>query len=513
MVLFILCGCSDHNSSRPAQAVLLDEAKILAEIEETVTQTLAHIRTDYEIEVVLVTKKSIPEDETLKNISARLFHELDVGRNYGGRGMLLLFDDEDKRVRLEVGSALEGIFTDLLVGHIENEQLKAYYLSDQLEIGLIAVLEEIEARSRLVAEDLASVEIITIRDNAFLSAGGGADVDLSAYESAKVFQTSGHYPAGETVDEAWQTLLQSWRDKNRNPDIGVYTWATRLIYRQFTNLPNQRFEEDVRTWGKKDYEVISNGTYGVIFFGARKGWENAPFLFCRTREGWQFDMVHQRKIVRMGRTPYWGIERGEHPYIELLGDCPYWMGQDMPLKQTDIYRVADDRTTVERIVYLEQLQSRGQRNFATLLELGSLYTLTSYGQQRITLLQEAQALSPDDPGVIWKLAIAHVDAHYQYERARDLIEAYLEMLPTDTDGHLFYGYLHFMLEDYSEAIRSFKRALELDPQNLYGRCKLARSYHARGQGKDLQMAETLLADLKRSFPHHLRVQWLSNNLR
>ena len=58
-----------------------------------------------------------------------------------------------------------------------------------------------------------------------------------------------------------------------------------------------------------------------------------------------------------------------------------------------------------------------------------------------------------------------------------------------------------------------EKTLDLDPQNLYGRCKLARSYHARGHGKDLQMAETLLADLERSSPHHLLVQWLRHKLR
>ncbi len=120
-------------------------------------------------------------------------------------------------------------------------------------------------------------------------------------------------------------------------NIKTYTPVTRLIYRAFTNLPDRRFEEDVRSWGSKSYKIISNDAFAVVFFGNKKGWENAPFLFCRTEEGWQFDMVHQRKIVRMGRSPHWGIERGEHPYIHLLSQCPYWMGQDIPRRGPDVY--------------------------------------------------------------------------------------------------------------------------------------------------------------------------------
>lgn len=309
IVIFLVItqvGCSgDRDYARP-EALLFDQAEILGEIEESVERTLYHLRNDYGVEVVLATVNSTGGSETLREMTARLFTDWDVGRNYQGQGLLLLLDDDEKEARIEVGLALEGIFTDLFTGYIENKQLKPYYLSGQLEIGLIAILEEIEARANLMALGNASSESINGRDLKFLSAGGGADVDLKEYVIDTVISKSGNYPAGETPEQAWQILLQSWRDKNRDPDVGIYTPATRLIYRSYTNQPAQRFEDDVRTWGDKPYEIINDDNYAVIFFGNIKGWENAPFLFCRTREGWQFDMVHQRKIVRMGRAPRWG---------------------------------------------------------------------------------------------------------------------------------------------------------------------------------------------------------------
>jgi len=459
---------------------------------------------------VLATVKSTGGPETLREMAARFFMEWDVGRNHEGRGLLLLLDDDEKEVRIEVGLALEGIFTDLFTGYIENKQLKSYYLSGQLEIGLLAILEEIEARANLMALSNASSESISSRDLKFLSAGAGADVDLKDYAEDTVISNSGNYPAGETPEQAWQILLQSWRDKNRDPDVGIYTPVTRLIYRSYTSQPARRFEDDVRTWGDKPYEIIKDDDYAVIFFGNIKGWENAPFLFCRTSEGWQFDMVHQRKIVRMGRAPRWGIERSEHPYIRLLSRCPFWMGQDMPLRGDEIYNVHTDDDTVQAILRLEEQLGQNGDDFATLVELGKLYTRTSMSQKRITLLTNANRLAPDHPDVIKALAIAHVDAHYQYSSALQLMEKYVGLLPEDATGYFFLGYLQLMENRPGDAVDSFEKGLTLEPADIYGICKLARAYHARGKKGDRDRVRGILNELEKTHSGHIRVSWLKH---
>lgn len=492
--------------------LLIDEAHILSDIEESTEKYLSHIREAYGIEVVLATLSSTGGSETLKEATAKLFTEWDIGRSYGGRGLLLMLAEQDKEVRIEVGAALEHVYTDLFTGYIETKQLKSYYLSGQLEIGLLAVLEEIEARAQLVSLDQADAAVISGRDQKFLSGGGGADVDLGEFRAEASAEVSRSYPAGETPDEAWQTLIRSWREKNRAPDIGVYTPVTRLIYRDFVNQPERRFEEDVRTWGAKPYEIIDNGNYAVVFFGNKKGWENAPFLFCRTEEGWQFDMVHQRKLVRMGRAPAWGIERGEHPYIRLMSRCPYWMGQDIPRAEVDTYRVADDKETAKRIVQLEEQLQVNSDDFDTLYELGRLYTITSMGQKRLDLLNRARSLRPDHPDVLKHLAIAHVDAHYQYETALPLIQSYVYLRPEDPFGHFFLGYLQLMIDLPEQAITVLKQGLLLAPEDMYGLSKLARAYLARGTGDDYAKATEILTKLRAIAPDHVRVGWLQKDL-
>jgi len=505
----LLCSCigSDERSGR----LIVDDAGVLADISESLLVHLDKTRDDYDIEVVLATIDAPEGAETLREMTARLFTQWNVGREYGGRGLLLLLDNQNRAVRIEVGSALEHVYTDLFTGHIETKQLPAYYAGGQLEIGLAALVEEIELRAQLMSGDEADAAAIGRLDQKFLSGGGGADIALPE-RKAEAIVAGRTYPAGDTPDEAWQTLIQSWRDKNRNPDIGVYTPVTRLIYRAFTNLPDRRFDEDVRTYANKPYEIISDGRFAVVFFGKKKGWDNAPFLFCRGYDGWQFDMVHQRKIIRMGRAPAWGFERGEHPYVKLLSRCPYWMGQDMPIPAGEVYDVGRDAETTAMILDYERRLEEDGENFDILLNLGKLYTRTSMGQKRFKILKQADALRPDQPDVLKYLAISHVDAHYQYQRALELMNRYVRVKPDDPFGRFFSGYLQLMLDRPGQAVSSFEAGLAQDPDNLYGLCKLARAHMALGDEHHIDQARMILERVEKAAPDHIRGRWLRQAL-
>ena len=54
---------------------------------------------------------------------------------------------------------------------------------------------------------------------------------------------------------------------NRDPNPGVYTEVTRLAYRDFKNLPDSRYEEDVITYKNKAYEVDSEDFATVMQLG------------------------------------------------------------------------------------------------------------------------------------------------------------------------------------------------------------------------------------------------------
>jgi tetratricopeptide (TPR) repeat protein len=465
--------------SRPSgeNKYIFDYAHILDDINSSTARHLALIKKDYAIEALIVTLPSLPPSHTIESLAAEIFSNWQIGNTTGGRGLLLLLANQEKLIKIEVAYELEDVFTDIFSGYIEDKQLKSYFLSDQVDIGLVALMEEIEQRSRIKHQEDFTVAQIDQLDTELLSGGAGARRQLTDYREEEFSAVGQYYPAGHTPDEAWQTLIRSWENKVRDPDLGVYTEVTRLAYRDFKNLPDSRYKEDVATYKNKPYEVIRNDTYAVIFFGKKKGWDNAPFLFCRTAAGWQFDIVHQRKYVRMGRNPRWGIERADYPYVDLLSKCPYWMNQDIPREGDDIYRIEDDERLADEIKGLEKAYERHSEDFATVMQLGKLYAITSLSpQKRMSFLKKAKQLNPDSPEPYKYLGIVHLDAFYQFESALKEMEEYVRRRPEDIFGRNYLGYLYYHEKRYKPAIKELNTAVQLRDDNGYAYAKLSRTY-------------------------------------
>ena len=252
----------DYITQKPVgnNVYLYDNADILGDIKESTDRYLEIIKKDYAIEAVIVTLPALPRTHTIESLAAELFSNWQIGKNAGGRGILLLLADKERLIKIEVSYELEDVFTDIFCGYIEDKQLKAYFLSDQVEIGLVAVLEEIEQRAQIKHQANYTVSGIERLDAELLSGGAGAKRQLTEYQQKEITPEGHNYPAGSTPDEAWHTLISCWENKVRDPNLGVYTRITRLAYRDFQNLPDSRYEEDVLTYKNKPYEVIQNDT-------------------------------------------------------------------------------------------------------------------------------------------------------------------------------------------------------------------------------------------------------------
>ena len=479
LLRFNLLQSKGPTGGRPSvsDAYVYDYGHLLRDVSESANAHLAGIKKQYAIEGVIVTVAELPSGFTIETLAVELFSKWNVGGQTGGRGFLLLFSGKEKRIKLEISYELEDVFTDIFCGHIEDKQLKPYFLSNQLAVGLIAVLEEIEQRAQMKHQAGYNTSDIEILDRKLLSGGAGAARQLTAYQPAQITPTKNQYPPGDTPASAWSSLLQAWKDKARSPDLGVYTAITRLAYRDFQNMPDSRYDEDYRTYHNKSFEVLQQDNYAVIYFGKKKGWENAPFLFCRTETGWQMDIVHQRKYVRMGSSPHWGIERADYPYVDLLAKCPYWMKQDIPWDESDRYRVKDDGRLAAKIKQLEKAYGENPQDFQTVMQLGRLYTMTSLSpKKRISFLKQAKQLNPGSPTPYKYLAIVHLDAFYQFESAIKEIREYVRRRPEDPFGHKYLGYLYLLVKRYQEATHELQIAIQLEPESSYAYAKLSRVY-------------------------------------
>lgn len=500
LIILPVSGCSEQEGDEALENLFLhrpigvsliyDQVGIMDDLLESTEQSLVAMGERYDVEMMIVALPSLEQRYTASEAASLLLSQWEVGRHASG-GVLLLLINDTREVKLEVSYELEPIYTDLFTGSIERHQLGPRFAAGELEIGLIALLEELEARAALKSEDIDVGDAIAKRDARYLSGGGGAKITLQ--QPAQVdFGTAvnQNYPAGKTVVQAWSSLLKRWQDGQHDPNLGVFLPTGRLAYRDFTTMPKDKLLKQYQTYSKKPYTVRQDGDYAVIFFGNKNGWNNAPFLFCRTAEGWQFDLVHQRRFVRMGPSPSWGIEFGEHPYMELLWDAFRFYGQDIYLDDEDRYQVAGDGEIAEEIIRLEQNVKASPQDFAAILELGRLYAITSMSRKAMKTLKKATQLQPDNPYAQSYLALAHVNGVYQYESALKALNKAALNGGTNLFTANLTGYIHYRQKRYTLAAQAFEQGLALQ-ENGYGSYYLAFTYAwLVQQEKDTRQKET-----------------------
>ncbi len=463
---------------------LFDYAGELTPYEEGVHRFLARMRERSDTEALIVTLPELPRDTYLEELAVDIVDRWRIGGKHGGRGLLLLLIAQDRQVKLEVTYELEDVFTDAFTAHIQDLQLRPYYLAGDLGTGLVAVMEELEQRAALKPGGNYTPSTVVELDAQLLSGGAGARRDLQRYEAdRRPFAASADRPrrGARSPEEAWETMVAKWAGHGREIDVDVYTEMTKLEMGEPDDA-DPRTRRSVEHWRDAEYRVLQDETHAVIWFGNLEGWNNAPFLFCRTEEGWKFDIVHQRRLVVMAESPHWMIEQGDYPYVDLLEEAPRSRGKDLPLPKRDRYACSRDAEIAAQIRALERARQRSPDDVAVLLDLARLNIITGRRPRSVQpLLRRLRQLAPDNADVYKYAAIYNVHSFFQYETALREMQIYARLRPREAFAHSFIGFLHYQLRNYAAAEESLEQAIEIAPDDGYAEAWLARS-RARGSG-------------------------------
>ena len=452
--------------ARPVDArYLFDYAGILGHFTEGVEGYLERIRQRYRIEALVVTVPGLGDATSIETLAVDLANGWRLGAADQGRGLLLLLTAPEQQVKLEVGYALEDVFTDAFTGYIEDLQLPGYFQRGDIGTGLVAVMEEIERRAQIKHQQDYTLQTIADMDRQLLSGGAGSQRNLAEYEPEPDGPRSVDAGGGAgTPQEAWETMLAKWAGKGAEIDQNVYTEMTRLAMGD-PDRPDKRTRAAVKDWRDTEYQILRENDHAVIWFGNREGWNHAPFLFCRTSRGWQFDIVHQRRLVVMAENP------------RLLSGAKQSTGKDIALAPEDRYRCREDLQIAAEIRRLEAAYRQSPNVYATAMALARLNVITGRRPNHVTpYLDAAKRLNPDSAEPYRYAAIYHVNAFFQYETALREVRQLLKRRPDDFYGLLLEAFLHYRLGDYRASINSLERALQDDPDNVYALSMMARNY-------------------------------------
>jgi len=88
------------------------------------------------------------EGESLEDFSIRLADAWKVGQKGRDNGLLLLIFTEDRKIRIEVGSGLEGVITDALSGRVIRDVLAPRFREGRYAEGILAAVDALDRVSR-----------------------------------------------------------------------------------------------------------------------------------------------------------------------------------------------------------------------------------------------------------------------------------------------------------------------------------------------------------------------------
>ncbi len=280
---------------------------------------------DYDIDYRVVTAKDVGD---ISHFAVVRFAELGVGEaSSTGRGLLLVIDPAQDRVRLEVGYALEGVFPDAFVAYVEHRQMVPFFRANRVADGILAATELIVSRAQKAAANAG------FEGEAWMagSGGGGATTDAGigqgwTYEAndANVGGTpeASATAAGPSPAVTLGRYLSAMAARNGDPGLALYTAETRGMLRSWVMTPAQmtNVARTYRSCTPERARTDDSGDLAVIRYPISQR-QCPPWFFRRGESGWALDLTMMQSAIRFGRSNAWRFDlAASHSYEFAFAD-------------------------------------------------------------------------------------------------------------------------------------------------------------------------------------------------
>jgi hypothetical protein len=280
-----------------------------------------------------------------------------IGKDVGGRGLLILIDAGSRKSRIEVGPHLEGIFPDGFVGYLLREHLGPVFNGEGRGRyagpghAIFSTLLMIHRRirdARLGAEwDPRLLNYIT--DVRSLARGGGASAAIpnqarlrGLLDRASDSAIASYFSPQPSVEEAYQRYQEFLALGLWPKWVPLFAPTSRDFMEE--TQPNSRATNDYFLMGiyGRSYEVDERGDFAMLVYTGTPF--ESPYFFRRDGEGWRVDIVaavrNSQEVVGMFYT--WRMRVGRDRAGEIFFDR-YEQMEDTALGQFYRIRGGDNR--------------------------------------------------------------------------------------------------------------------------------------------------------------------------
>lgn len=311
LTTFALFGCGKEAN------FVNDEAKLFSpEQAENVATFHRYLLADHDIDYRVITS-TVNGD--LNQYATEQFEAQQVGStSKGGRGLLLVLNTTQNKVRLEVSRALEAAYPDAFIGYIEQRQMTPFFAAGRVADGVLATTEMIVTRAQHAQANQGWDDETWSKAS---TSGGGATANArlegkplqhkQSTANANVNQTNPAKinAASSTPENTLQAYMQAMSERNANPNLNIYTAETRAMLNQWVVTPAQmdNITQAYRGCHAEATRYDAKQTLAVIRYPVSDR-ACSPWFFIHSNDGWQLDLTAMQKYIRFGRDNSWHFD-------------------------------------------------------------------------------------------------------------------------------------------------------------------------------------------------------------
>lgn len=250
------------------------------------------------------------------------------GKTREERGVLLLYDLEKKRLRIEVGYGLEEYFTDYFVSYLMREHTETFFESGKLTLGLRLLIRMLHhnIREATLGNQFDPRVIDVIRSRRHLSGGAGVTGTMPAKSgnqdaggSTHVADNNEDYSPQKTPHDVYEKYLQWLVYGVFKPKIGIFTVQSQNF---MASLPMTKayFHYILLQEYGREYKIEIRDNVALLYFTNDP--LVSPHFFIKSDMGWQMDIQSEARNTRnrVGGVYIWDYRGKDDIYTRAFHD-------------------------------------------------------------------------------------------------------------------------------------------------------------------------------------------------
>lgn len=321
-IVIALCGGLLYNShfiqeSTRATPVwhdsIQDDATLLSHGNRDTLQTLQEyidfMQKEFDIDLRIKTTLDTGDINLLAN---NLFRDWHVGsHSKSKKGLLLVVNTTENKVRLEVGYELEHIYQDAFVSYIEHKQMVPYFNRNEVIKGMVAAIELMVTRAQHVKLGKSETYQPWLDGSGGAGAVTNADINVSASEPmrsvpqnllARINSLNGEESPQEIVD----LYLQLPANRINDWTLPLFTSASNKVLASYKSTIAQ-MDNTVRIFsacGQPEVRIDRTKKFAVVRYKSHQRL-CSPFLLMKENGIWRLDIVASGHGLRNNFSNEW----------------------------------------------------------------------------------------------------------------------------------------------------------------------------------------------------------------